>query len=41
LGLEIEKIIVLWRGVNATGFYAAALVLPRNMMIPSHTNHTI
>jgi hypothetical protein len=26
---------------NVSGLYAAALGLPRNMTIPSHTNHTI
>ena len=26
LGLEVEKVVVLWRGTNASGFYAAALV---------------
>jgi hypothetical protein len=46
LGLEVEKAVVLWRGTNASGFYAAALVaatlvLLRNMTIPSHRNHTI
>ena len=41
LGLEVEKVVVLWRGTNAAGSYAAVLVLPRNMTIPSHTNHTI
>jgi hypothetical protein len=41
LGLEVEKVVVLWRGANAAGLYAAALGLLRNMMIPSHTNHTI
>ena len=41
LGLQVEKVVVLWRGTNASGFYAAALGLPRNMTIPSHTNHTI
>jgi hypothetical protein len=41
LGLEVEKVVVLWRGTNASGFYAAALGLLRNMTIPSHMNHTI
>ena len=41
LGLVVDKVVVLWRDANASGFYAAALVLPRNMTIPSHMNHTI
>jgi hypothetical protein len=41
LGLQVEKVVVLWRGANASGFYAAALELLRNMTIPSHMNHTI
>ncbi len=41
LGPEVEKVVVLGRGTNASGYYAAALVLLRNMTIPSHMNHTI
>jgi len=46
LDLEVGKVVFLWRGTNASGLYAAALVaaafeLPRSMTIPSHTNHTI
>ena len=37
----VEKVVVLWRGTNAFGYYAAALGLLRNMTIPSHMNHTI
>jgi len=38
---KAEKVLVLWCGTNASGFYAAALELLRNMTIPSHINHTI
>jgi hypothetical protein len=34
-------LLLLFSGANAYGSYAAALVLLRNMTIPSHTNHTI
>jgi hypothetical protein len=40
-GPKVEKVVVLWRGTNASGFYATALGLLRNMTIPSHMNHTI
>jgi hypothetical protein len=40
-GLNVEKVVALWRGTNASGSYAAALGLLRNMTIPSQMNHTI
>jgi hypothetical protein len=39
--LKSIRLLPVWRGTNASGFYAAALGLPRNMTIPSHMNHTI
>ena len=41
LDLEVEKVVLLWRGTNVSDFYAASLELLRNMTIPSHINHTI
>ena len=37
LNVKALTIIVLWRGTNASGFYAAVPRLPRIKTIPTHT----
>lgn len=41
LGLVVDKVVALCRDTIVSAYYAAVLVLPRNMTIPSHMNHTI
>ena len=41
LGLEVERVAVLWRGTKASSFHAAAFGLLRNMTTPTPTHHTM